>query len=311
MGKRFRRLAGLLWVLFALLLIGCAKVGEAGAPAAPESAAAKEESDEAFGGADNDADGIADESPPPAPPPAPGALYNAGVRYKSAPAPTRAGAVAQAAAPAVGTPGAADKRAERADAPGTPPADGSSGVADKAAIASPMLIYTARLHLAVFETRKAMDAAEKLARDSGGYLVRRNDRTITFRVPAGKFQGTLADVLKLGDLLHREVTARDVTEEFFDTQVRLQNLEAVRARFEELLKRAQKVEEALAVERELERVAGQIEQLKGRLKLLKELVAFSTITVEFQPRAVDQVESVVRLPFPWLRQLGLGELLRL
>jgi hypothetical protein len=118
-------------------------------------------------------------------------------------------------------------------------------------------------------------------------------------------------VLKLGDLLHREVTARDVTEEFFDTQVRLQNLEAVRARFEELLKRAQKVEEALAVERELERVAGQIEQLKGRLKLLKELVAFSTITVEFQPRAVDQVQSIVRLPFPWLQQLGLSELLRL
>ena len=176
---------------------------------------------------------------------------------------------------------------------------------------APMLIYTARLHLAVFEAKKAMDAAEKLARDSGGYLVRRNDRTITFRVPAGKFQGTLADVIKLGDVLHREVTARDVTEEFFDVQVRLQNLEAVRARFEELLKRANKVEEALAVERELERVAGQIEQLKGRLKLLKELVAFSTITVEFQPRATDQVESVVRLPFPWLQHLGLGELLRL
>jgi hypothetical protein len=203
-----------------------------------------------------------------------------------------------------------DKRPEKPDASGGAP-DGSSGVSERASIAGPMLIYTARLHLAVFEAKKAMDAAEKLARDSGGYLVRRNDRTITFRVPAGKFQGTLADVMKLGDVVHREVTARDVTEEFFDVQVRLQNLEAVRARFEDLLKRAQKVEEALAVERELERVAGQIEQLKGRLKLLKELVAFSTITVEFQPRATDQVESVVRLPFPWLQQLGLGELLRL
>ena len=302
------RIAGLLWVLFALFLVGCGGSVMAGGKAPPaESAAEPEDSEEAFGGAQNDVDTISDEAPPPAPTAAPGSVY---ARPTAAGAPARqGGAVAQAAPPAPGVPGA-DKR-EKADIPGTPPADGSSGVADKAQIAGPMLIYTARLHLAVFETRKAMDAAEKLARDSGGYLVRRNDRTITFRVPAGKFQGTLADVLKLGDLLHREVTARDVTEEFFDTQVRLQNLEAVRARFEELLKRAQKVEEALAVERELERVAGQIEQLKGRLKLLKELVAFSTITVEFQPRAVDQVESVVRLPFPWLQHLGLGELLRL
>jgi hypothetical protein len=305
MWMRCRRLTGLLWVLFALLLIGCAAKLEAAAT--PGTAAAPDAPEEASGSAGY-AEAEAEAPPPPAPPAQPSSVY---ARQLPTGAPARqGGAVAQASPPATGVPGGADKR-EKADAPGTPPSDGSSGVADKAQIAGPMLIYTARLHLAVFETRKAMDAAEKLARDSGGYLVRRDDRTITFRVPAGKFQGTLADVLKLGDLLHREVTARDVTEEFFDTQVRLQNLEAVRARFEELLKRAQKVEEALAVERELERVAGQIEQLKGRLKLLKELVAFSTITVEFQPRAVDQVQSIVRLPFPWLQQLGLSELLRL
>jgi hypothetical protein len=303
--KFSRRIAGLLSVVLALLLIGGGGgmpglATDASAPMAPEAAPAAQ-AEEAY------AENGGDEAPPPAPAAPGGGVY---ARQAGGGPPARTGAVAQAAPPATGMPGA-DKRGEKADVPGTPPSDGSSGAADRAQIAGPMLIYTAKLHLAVFETRKAMDAAEKLARDSGGYLVRRNDRTISFRVPAGKFQGTLADVLKLGDLLHREVTARDVTEEFFDTQVRLQNLEAVRARFEELLKRAQKVEEALAVERELERVAGQIEQLKGRLKLLKELVAFSTITVEFQPRAVDQVESVVRLPFPWLQQLGLGELLRL
>lgn len=57
----------------------------------------------------------------------------------------------------------------------------------------------------------------------------------------------------------------------------------MRERLEELLKKAAKVEEALAVERELERVAGELERIKGRLKLLRELVTFSTITVEFQP----------------------------
>lgn len=115
----------------------------------------------------------------------------------------------------------------------------------------------------------------------------------------------------MGDLLHRNVNVQDVTAEYTDLAIRMRNLEVMRERLEELLKKAAKVEEALAVERELERVAGELERIKGRLKLLRELVTFSTITVEFQPRPVDHVDSKVRLPFPWLDRLGLGDLLRL
>jgi hypothetical protein len=293
-----------LWLgLFAsLFLAGCGGAAkDASAPSVAAGSAPMAES------ADRDGDGLLDATDAEA-----GAYSSA--RFEKATA-LPEGAVAQAApspAPPAAPGAPSPPPPAKADAPtSNRPQEPGTGVAERPSIASPMLIYTANLHLAVFEAKKAIEAAEKLARDSGGYLVKRTDRAITFRVPAGKFQDTLAQVVKLGDVLHREVTARDVTEEFFDVQTRLQNLEAVRARFEELLKRAQKVEEALAVERELERVAGQIELLKGRLKLLKELVAFSTITVEFQPRATDTVESVVKLPFPWLEQLGLGELLRL
>lgn len=295
MATRWEKLQFLRWVLVGLLLIGCG--GASKEAATPGYAGARMVQPVS---ADNDADGIPDaEDVAPDEP-----------QMLQRPAKME-GAMAQAAPAAPPAAGAPPPPLNKPDVPAANRPEPNTGVAERPSIASPMLIYTANIHLAVFEAKKAMEAAEKLARDSGGYLVRRNDRTITFRVPAGKFQGTLAEVVKLGDVLHREVSARDVTEEFFDVQTRLQNLEAVRERFEELLKRAQKVEEALAVERELERVAGQIEQLKGRLKLLKELVAFSTITIEFQPRAVDQVGSEVKLPFPWLEQLGLGELLKL
>jgi hypothetical protein len=165
--------------------------------------------------------------------------------------------------------------------------------------------------LAKAKGQSAIDAAETLARDAGGYLVHRDQRRITVRVPAEKFQPTLAAVLLLGDVLHREVSVRDVTEEFRDLRIRLRNAEAVRDRLEQLLARADKVEQALAVERELERVAGEIEQIKGRLSMLQELIAFSTITVELRPRAIDHLQSRVRLPFPWLDELGLSGLLSL
>jgi hypothetical protein len=175
----------------------------------------------------------------------------------------------------------------------------------------PALIYDARLQLAVFEAEQAVDAAERLAQDNGGYLVHRGDRVITFRVPAERFQSVLASATQLGDVLHREVSVRDVSDELRDLELRLRNAAATRDRLEQLLNRADKVQETLEVARELDRVVGEIEQIKGRLKVLNELVAFSTITLQFEARSTDQVDSTVRLPFPWLDHLGLGELLRL
>lgn len=196
------------------------------------------------------------------------------------------------------------------DVPQPPPgSEVTPGAAAK--IAGPLLIYNATIYMAVFEATKAIDATQQLTQELGGYLVRRDDRTITVRVPAKKFRPALEAIAKLGDVLHREESVQDVTDEFFDLQVRLKNAHAMRDRLAELLKQAKNVEEALMVERELGRVTEQIERLEGRLKLLRELISFSTITVEFKPRPTDQIDSNVRLPFYWLNQLGLSQLLSL
>lgn len=194
--------------------------------------------------------------------------------------------------------------------PGAAPGD-TAQVLASAEKASPLLIYRAMLTMAVFETRKVMDAIEALAKATGGYLVTRDDLSITIRVPASKFDATLTDIAAQGDELHRQVEVSDVTEQYNDLSIELKNAEVVRERLVVLLDKAQKVEEALAVEAELARLTDKIERIKGRLKLLKELVTFSTVTVRFQARPVERVDSKVQLPFPWLKQLGLGELLSL
>jgi hypothetical protein len=193
----------------------------------------------------------------------------------------------------------------------SPPAGPTSASIARAENRAPLLIYAATLNMAVFGVEAALDAVEKLARDRKGYLVRRADTAITIRVPAAVFDETLNGVGSLGDELHREVVARDVTEEYADLEVRLKNAEAVRQRLETLLAKASNVEDALAVERELGRVAESIEQLKGRMKLLGELVAFSTITVNFQARSGEPLKRETPLPFEWLRELGLSNLLSL
>jgi hypothetical protein len=172
-----------------------------------------------------------------------------------------------------------------------------------------MLIYTANLSLAVFQVEPGLDAVERVARDVGGYLSSRQDNSITIRVPRDHFDDTIARIEKLGDVTHRDIKAQDVTDEFVDLQARLKNAYSIRDRLNELLSRAA-VKEALEIEKELGRVTEDIERMEGKLKLLRDQMAFSTVTVTFAPVAVEQVrDSSLLAPFPWLRQLGLQSLL--
>ncbi len=201
------------------------------------------------------------------------------------------------------------------------PADGRPG-SDGAAPANaggpfqgkraPILIYTADFTMSVFEVKRSLDAVESLAKDAGGYLARRDDQSITVRIPAEKFQDLVVSIEKVGDVLHRNVVSEDVTAEYRDLEVQLSNMLALRARFEKLLEKAQKVEEALSIERELGRITGEIERIKGRLKLLTDLAQYSTITVTFQPRTSAEVqEGPFLLPLPWVNDVGLRRLMSL
>lgn len=177
---------------------------------------------------------------------------------------------------------------------------------------SPILIYRAEFSLSVYEVEKSLDAVEGFTKEHGGYLSRRDDRSITVRVPAAKFQDLVAQIEKVGDVLHRDVVSEDVTAEYRDLEVQLQNQTALRLRFEKLLDKAVKAEEALAIEKELGRITGEIERIKGRLKLLTDLARYSTITVRFEPRSSQQVQQgPFVLPLPFLNQVGLRRLLSL
>ena len=176
---------------------------------------------------------------------------------------------------------------------------------------APLLIYRADIVLAVFEVSKGLDAVEKIAKDAEGYLVTRRDDSIVVRVPAAGFENSLQAVLKLGDVQQRNLQVDDVTAEMNDLTTRLKNAEAMRARLEQLLGSAKTTEEALKVEEQLGRVTGEIESIKGKLRLMSELVSFSTITVTFRPVVSDKINSKFRLPFEWLNDLGLPKLLTL
>lgn len=195
--------------------------------------------------------------------------------------------------------------------PPPPPAGAQPVGPTPSKVAKPMLIYTGTVTMAVFETRKSVDSVHAMAKEMGGYLVQRNDTRITIRVPSEKFNDALKQIEAFGDVLNRDESVRDVTEEFYDLKTRLDNARATRDRLQALLEKAADVKDVLAIETELSRVTEFIERMEGKLKRIRELVGFSTITVEFRAKGDETANPSVRLPFPWLNSLGLTELLSL
>ena len=228
--------------------------------------------------------------------------------------------VAQPPAPerdrdADGIPDKADKCPDNGgdDGCGTPGSLGASGGAGDAAIDAQVrdpqkLIYMAHLTLAVFQVEAALGKVEAIAREAGGYLSSRADREITIRVPRGRFDESIKRIEGTGDVLHRDIKAQDVTDEFFDLELRLKNARVMRDRLILLLAKAA-VKDAIEIEKELGRVTESIERMEGQLKLLRVKIAFSTITVSLEPTDTNPVAKAVPLPFPWLSELGLAHLL--
>jgi hypothetical protein len=199
-------------------------------------------------------------------------------------------------------------------APASPPPAGQPQPAKPSPVASDahgtqMLIYTAEENLAVFQVEQSENAVEKIGKDVGGYLSARSDNQIVIRVPRERFQEAVTRIETLGDVIHRNIAVQDVTDEYVDLQARLKNAYNMRDRLTELLKQAP-VKEAIDIEKELGQITETIERLEGQLKLLGQKIAYSTITVTFQPVSPSSVtETQLTLPFPWLQELGLSTLM--
>jgi hypothetical protein len=276
---------------------GC---GAAGAPPrAPEAMSAKS-SGAAPGPATPSMEAAGYPSPSPSAPSAP-----------SAPAPASPGALGAATSPAApSTPAkAADARSAKNAGPTT---------------RAPVIIYQGDLHMMADEDAipKTIDKVIDVAESLGGHIAGRKDQSVQIKVPSASFREAMTKIEAIGGVVNRSVTADDVSEEFHDLEVRLGNLRGTRTRLQEFLGKANGIQDMLTVERELERVALEIDRIEGRLEFLRTRASMSVISVALtpKPKVVPIVvvtppppppRSGIDLPIPWVGEVGIDPLLSL
>jgi hypothetical protein len=195
--------------------------------------------------------------------------------------------------------------------PGTDYADSSAAIDPALASATTqaqtetrVIIYTGDMVLVVRDTAEAIAAITELTEEKGGYVSGSNiyqsgdvpRGSITIRIPAESYQETLADLRAMAIRVEQErANSQDVTEEFVDLQARKTNLERTEQALQDLLDERRRVgstSDILEVYRELTNIRGQIEQIEGRLRYLRNQAALSTITIELIPDVLYQPVSV-------------------
>jgi hypothetical protein len=152
-----------------------------------------------------------------------------------------------------------------------------------------MVIANVSLVLSVDNAVDGARLAERTAERYGGFVAGSNVRdsdsgreaSVTLRVPATRLSEALSDLRGIGRKVTDESrTTQDVTEEYTDVDSNIRNLRATETQILALMEKATRVEEILALQRELTSIRGQIERLDGRKRVLENRSDFATIAMK-------------------------------
>lgn len=158
------------------------------------------------------------------------------------------------------------------------------------------------------EHEVTMRAVVNLAEACGGWFQSWTADQVELRVPrdsVARFEERLAG---LGRRLDRRYSTVDLSEEFADQIAGLNARARILAQWEQLLGQSRDAHAALDIQKELVVVAGELDQRRGALTLLRDRVAFARVTLDFQFQGRSVSGRDGRTAFPWLNRLDLSRL---
>jgi hypothetical protein len=158
-----------------------------------------------------------------------------------------------------------------------------------AAINGPMIVRTAELSLTTKEFDHARATVEEILKRHKGYVGELNVNTSSgsarslrgeLRLPASQLDAALTDFKALGRVEGELQSGEEVTQKYVDLEARLANSKHTEQRLSDmLLNRTGKLSDVLAVEMQISRVRGEIEQMEAERKQLKNQVDYATLTI--------------------------------
>lgn len=179
-----------------------------------------------------------------------------------------------------------------------------------------LIIRNGSLSMVVEDTRAAQQSVEEMVAEmasEGAYVVSSEEYggveggspyvAMTIRVPATRFDETMDRLTDLAvEVIARNESGQDVTEEYVDLETRLESLEAARERLLEIMQETRTTKDLLEAERQLTEREAEIESLNGRMQYLAQSAQLAGIRIELQPYVLSQPVSTRWRPAESARQ---------
>ena len=179
-------------------------------------------------------------------------------------------------------------------------ADGTRAQRQREQPTDEAVIVEGSMTVEVTDVRAAAAAIRQRTEAAGGRVVserlsgaeRSWSASLTVRLPPAEVETLSSWLGDLGEVKSRQIHGKDVSRELFDQKIELENLELTLGRLRALLDRDDlEMSEILAIEKEMTRLRGEIERIKGENRYLRDRVALATLDI-----ALERKEGAVLGP---------------
>ncbi len=187
-------------------------------------------------------------------------------------------------------------------------ATGGAGIEDF----SEKIIYNVHTSLLVEDVEVASNSITEKVKSLGGYISYANTynsngynyANIEVRVPSKNLSQMEEFTYEIGKVEEYTMSTDNITESYYDIQIRLDSAIKEEAQLIEVLGKAETIEEILLVREQLGYVQERIESYKGKIRLWDSLVDYSTITYNIKPVPTLDTDSddsprIIKLDETW------------
>lgn len=202
----------------------------------------------------------------------------------------------------VGSSGSSGSGGATAGVPGSAAPVAASTLPEQLVIDGSLQLEVGKIENLIAELRAQVEQAgggiteEEVSGLDAGWSAR-----ITLRVPPPQLPAIITWLGSRGDITDKKLSSTDVAKTLFDQELALKNAQVTSERLEALLRQGGlNMQDVLAVERELTRLRGEIESIKGQAQFLKDRVALATLRVWITRRS-DAVRVASAKAYPGAR----------
>lgn len=165
-----------------------------------------------------------------------------------------------------------------------------------------MVVRTASVTLSTKDFSGIRESVERIVTTRHGFLQRletaghagtARSLNASLRIPSSDLPATLAELRKLGTVEQETQSGEEVTQQYTDLVARLSNSRNTEKRLVQVLAdRTGKLGDVLLVEKEIDRVRGEIEQMEAEQRDMNKRVQFATVTL----RVVEEFKAEMSSP---------------